>query len=244
MREQGLAPEAGEHLVVELALEPGGTARGTVVGAGGKPIEGATVEAALAGRFFGVDDLEARRVETGADGLFELSGLPHGAIKVRANHPRYLQTAKVNVDVPAVGATEGITLELADGATIGGRVSWRDGRAASGVSVRASFDQAFIAGMSFFNSLRGADASTEAREDGAFTLLGVGGGPFSLTVSETVTVAEGVEQEWSARLDGVRPQSKGIKATGIELVLRPPLGVYGRVVDTEQEPWQFRTRGQ
>ena len=74
--------------------------------------------------------------------------------------------------------------------------------------------------------MRGAEGEARSDGDGAFRVTGLGGGPFVLSCEG------GVDGEAaSARLDGVQPGS-----SMVQLVLRAPLTLRGRVVDGSGRP--------
>ncbi|MCP3914518.1 MAG: carboxypeptidase regulatory-like domain-containing protein [bacterium] len=229
----GVGAAAGEKADVEIALNVGGRARGMVVSPNGKPVVGAKVQAALQGRFFGFDDIKTRSATTDEAGKFELAGLPFGPVKLQATHQAFLESSGQKATIPTVGVAEGVRLELGEGKTISGIVTGADGAPAAGVRVEATFDNAFMAGMTFFNSLRGAKSSAETDAEGNFVIDGLGGGPFHVDALLHIEIADGVESDLRAHAVAVRPDTEGL-----QLVLRPPLGIHGRVVDTEGEPVQ------
>jgi len=231
---QGLEP--GEERELILSLARGGGARGRVVDADGAPAPGARVRALVAGRWFGLDDVEVRAARADAEGRFALERLPVGRVALVASSAGALDSPRRSVEVSEGSSQEGLVLELAQGRTLAGRVQWPDGSAAPGVAVTIEFDAAFLGGPAAMNATRGAQASALTDAAGRFEAGGLGAGPFVVRAA-----AEGEDgRRFRARADGVAPITEGTEGAGaaldLSLVLRPPLGVAGRVVDQEGEP--------
>jgi len=249
---------SGFHACTDHALtipmERGGSVAGVVVDADGSPLAGAKVQALLAGQWFGFDDFDVREGKTGSDGSFLLKAVPAGGVSLRAELEGHLESKKKRIDVPQEGVIDGLTLSLAEGRSISGSLVWESGEPAQGITVRARFDQAHLAGPSAFNALRGASGKTKAGADGSFVLKGLGAGPFILQASahrklnadgDVITeldLGDSSDDEehaqelddsvvLSARVDGVKPG-----AEGLELVLRAPMGLHGVVVDQQGTP--------
>jgi len=218
-----------------LQLSLGGRAVGVVVDAEGKPIAEARIEASLHGAMFGFDDTEVRKTESDASGRFELVALPPGVVSLRASKRGLLDSKKAAIQIPDGGVTDGVVLELVSGKSISGTITWPDGQPAADVEIEANFDEAFYAGQSAFNALRGASGSTTSNADGSYSIQGLGGGPFR--VGAEAPSPEGSsdatdKKDWSrARRDGIRP-GKGT----LDLVLWPPLGIWGKAVDVLGKP--------
>lgn len=238
-RELGLF-EPGATVELALPLDAGTTVAGVVVDSGGRPVAGARVSAWLPGRAFGLDDERARSGDTDESGRFRLAAVPAGRVRLGADHEEYLDSAKRAVDVPDDGSLDDLNLVLESGRTVTGTVAFASGSPAAGVEVRADFDFARVAGPNFMNALRGAEARATTDAKGAFALRGLGAGPFVVEAvheapldggGDTVPGSAGDTVHWTARAEGVLPG-----AEGLALVLRPPLGVAGRVVDQDGEP--------
>lgn len=241
---------------MELALRRGGSVNGVVVDQDGAPVADATVKAALPGKWFGFDDHAVRSASSAADGSFELVGVPSGHLVLRGEGRGYLESKRVKVEVADGDRIEGLTVALSSGKAISGTLTWPDGRAASGVRVRAEFDKAHMAGAGAFNALRGGSGEGESGPDGRFEVAGLGNGPFMLSAKHWASLdgtpkdpdaaedqdwpgadgegAEGHDPSWilyQARQDGLSP---GVE--DVPLVLHPPLGLWGRVVDQDEAP--------
>lgn len=105
VRAADLAPWRGECDVaasrtvsLRVDLGRGAVLRGRVVGGGGEPVRGAEVEIG------DWNDLAHYRAYTGADGAFELTGLPAGELTLRARHDvlgRASETVHASMHAPA-----------------------------------------------------------------------------------------------------------------------------------------------
>jgi len=218
--------EPGEDSIVPIELSRGGVVAGAVTTSGGEPVQGATIEVLLRGHFFGFDDLAVRETESDADGKFVLENAPSGPVLVRSRGGGYLDSARASVTVPEGGRHDGVQLVVGEGQQIKGRVAHTDGTPAAGVTVDASFDMTHMAGPGAMGYLRGASGSSTTKEDGEFVITGLGPGPFAVTC----TLAQAGEEQppLKARADAVRPGSGEL-----ELILRAPMGLTVRVVDTD-----------
>jgi len=235
---------AGRENPIQVPLLRGGTIRGVVRDTAGAPIAGAEVVAARPGQWFGFDNREARKGKSGADGSFELLAVTPGKIVMTADSDGYLESDRKTIDLQDGGSQSGVELEITRGKSISGRVAWPDGKAAASVEVKVEFDMSQMVGMAAFNMLRGRDGEAKTDDQGAFTVTGLGEGPF--TVSATAPPPDAAPAEagektdtakakrsswWRTRLDGVAPAT-----SGLELVLKKPEGIPGRVVDETGAP--------
>ncbi len=231
----------GQAYPLRLDFLQGGTVRGLVHGADGKPIDGAKVSASQKGQWFGFDDNSIRDDQTGADGAFELVGVAPGKVELKAAADSWLFDKAVKVDVQDGGVTEGVLLTLTRGAAITGTVHWPDGKPGVDVLVDVSFDRSQMFGMGAFNALKGARGEARTDTEGRFRVQGLGPGPFTVEARELAAqdvdawkdkpVLERRRHEHRARAEGVKPDTEGLA-----LVLRPPSGIRGRVVDAAEMP--------
>ncbi len=252
---------AGRATRVELEFLTGGTIRGTVRSTDGAPIPNALVSANEKGRWFGFDDKSVRNATTPADGSFELVGVAVGKLDVKVACEGWLAEKSEKLDVVDGAVIEGVALVLGRGASISGTLHWPDGRPAEGVEVEVSFDRTHMGGMGAFGMLKGAKGETKVDASGRFEVVGLGSGPFvveakSLTPEDEKELGpkksseedlrdpttgirlprKGIgdarrAREHRARADSVKPGTKDLA-----LVLRPPTGVRGRVVDSTGAP--------
>ncbi len=232
VRERLGNPARGEELELAIALTPGAAVSGVVVDGAGRPVAEALVSAWSPGLAFGLDDERLRRTQSDERGRYRLAALPTGRVKISADHPLRLDSAKVAVQVPEEGELTEVDLVLEDGRRIIGRALLESGAPAAGARVRAWFDITRASGPSLFNASRGARSETLADDEGRFVLSGLGAGPF--VVSAEVEAPEGGaagQAPWTGRADGALPSE-----VPLTLVLRPPLALRGRVVDSAGVP--------
>jgi hypothetical protein len=197
---------------VELLLLPGGSISGTVLGPGGKPIEGAVVRPERESRG---SWLAGRAEKTDAAGRFEIVGLDPGPYALVARHADH-----------GVGVTAGITLErdaessadvvLAPGVPVTGRLVAANERLVPGqISVQELNGE--LAPRALVELLR-----TEAGADGRFRLAAVPPGAYVLAVVASGYAGKRVEM------------NVGPRATSVNLgdvVLETGLTIRGRVRD-------------
>jgi len=232
---------AGHAYPLRLEFLQGGTVRGVVRGADGRPLDAAKVSANQKGNWFGFDDNSIRDGQTGADGAFELVGVAPGKVELKAAADGWLFDKAVKVEVQDGGVTEGVVLALTRGAAIAGTLHWADGKPGVDIVVDVSFDRSQMAGMGAFNALKGARGEARTDAEGRFRVQGLGPGPFNV---EARKLAPEDEAEWKdkpvlerrrhehrARAEGVKPGTEELA-----LVLRPPSGIRGRVVDAADVP--------
>ncbi|MBL8863285.1 MAG: carboxypeptidase regulatory-like domain-containing protein [Planctomycetes bacterium] len=232
---------AGRGTPLEIAFARGGSVRGRVLDEAGGPVAGATVRATQAGRWFGFDDKTVRRATSGADGAFELAAVAAGPAQVTAEAQGRLADKPRKVEVVDGGSIEGVELVLGVGGTIAGAVRWADGRPGAALIVDVSFDMTQMAGMGAFNARKGAKGSAQTDAEGRFRVTGLGPGPFLVEAralppgeSEGPGAPAGAARrarEHTARVGLVKPGTEGL-----ELVLRAPSGVRGRVTDLSGAP--------
>jgi hypothetical protein len=232
---------AGEGLQVALRFLRGGTVSGHVVAPDGAPVAGARVEAQVKGAWFGFDDRAVRSGDAAADGAFALAGVPPGKLEVKAFADGWMQDKPVQVEVADGGRAEGVNVQLSRGAAVAGTLAWPDGKPAVGLEVRVTFDLAQMAGMAAFNALKGARGKVLSDAQGRFRVEGLGTGPFrvearALSAADAEALKDAPEPqrkraEHRAYAEGVKPGT-----LDLALVLRPPTGIRGVVVDTAGAP--------
>ncbi|MCP3919599.1 MAG: sigma-70 family RNA polymerase sigma factor [bacterium] len=211
---------AEESCTIELT--PGGTVRGRVVNEQGEALAHARVKAHFESGPFGAHGALAREATADASGGFELRWVPPGTMQLFAEAPGYLENRARPVEITEGGVVDGVVIELGSGQRITGEVRWSDGRPAADVPVVASYDPAYRVGPTAFQALRGARAETRTEPNGTFTMTGLGGGPFVLSVE---VQPDGASAPHRAQRDAIKPG-----AQDIALTLNPPLTLVGEVV--------------
>ncbi len=136
-----LALGPGERREIQLPFRPAGVLQGTVLGAGGAPVAGATITlGGTADVALSVDGY-SRTAETADDGGFAIDGVPLGAWRLVASPPAGARfaaaVATVRIDKHGEVATSQIRLET--GRTIRGRVLGPRGAPAGGIPVEGSW---------------------------------------------------------------------------------------------------------
>jgi protocatechuate 3,4-dioxygenase beta subunit len=158
-------PSAQRRTTVNVTLKKGGTIRGVVSDAAGKPAEGATV---IAGSL---------AAQSNSSGAYELAGVPPGAREVEAFWKEDLAARRDTVHLKK-GETVDVALRLAKAASVSGSViDERTRRPLAGVRVSAS-------SASFF---RGDARSRRSRTDGKGKFRIPGLAPRRYTVSASKT---------------------------------------------------------
>ena len=122
-------PAGGRLTGLELVLEPGGTVEGRVFSADGEPVAGAEVFVVRApDRIRGA----SKGVRSDGEGGYELIGVPPGAVRIAARHPRH-GTALRGLEVDAGNHRLDLTFEA--GAAVVGRVVDESGAGIAGAEV-------------------------------------------------------------------------------------------------------------
>ena len=173
---------------IEIRLGQGGTISGTVLG-GGRPVVGAGVSLGAAGDSARGPFGDEQQAVSDDSGRFRFERLNPGRYSVTASL-RGQSSSPVDVALPTADASQDVSLLLAEGATIRGRVSGLAEAARAGVSVSANGPESYF-------------ASTRTGAEGTFELTGAPRGTINLsgrtgdfmsgsrTASSHVTIGEG-----------------------------------------------------
>lgn len=229
-----IEPAPGEHVVVDLVVTHGARLSGRVIDAAGEPVAEAELELTQNPQMFGQGGFEVRDGESEADGTFDLHGILPGTTHVKVSGDGFIESSsKLELSEGQHLTDQVFTLDT--GNTVTGRVLWEDRTPVADVEVNLRFDLAFLGGMEAFNAMKGADGEARTDEQGRFTITGLGKGPFTLQTKapnerEPAVGLADTRPDWEGRVDKVRP------GDDVELILTPPLGIDGRVVNDLGEP--------
>ena len=219
----------GQSLRVEARLRVGARLIGRVIGNDELPVAGATVEAVKTVMFGFAGDALAK-TETDEQGAFDLSGVPLGKATIIAKAKDRLESLPLTLNVADGEIKRNLELKIESGNSITGSVTWADGKPAVDARVRVEFDPEAMMGMSAMNMARGASGSGRTREDGSFSVHGLGKGPFLVTARKRHRSAPENAAEHTAEQSGVQP------GASIQLILIPPTTLVGRVLDLDGQP--------
>jgi large repetitive protein len=173
---------------IEIRLGQGGTVSGTVLSAG-RPVVGAAVSLGAAGEGLRGPFGDEQQAVSDDGGRFRFERLNPGRYAATASL-RGQSSSPVEVALPTADASQEVSLLLAEGATIRGRVSGLAEAARAGVSVTANGPESYF-------------ASTRTGAEGTFELTGAPRGTLNLnartgdfmtgsrTASSHVTIGEG-----------------------------------------------------
>ncbi len=224
-RKPGLSFEPGRVRELELALVHGATLRGVVRDGDGAPVEGAEVKAAESG-MWGFPGAELAEAESDANGAFELAHVAAGKCLLLAEKEGYLASEGQKLELGDEQERADLTLVLARGASVSGRVQLPDGAPAADAAVAVTFDPEALAGMGALNAARGGSGKTQSGPDGRFVVTGLGKGPFVASASLERRAADDVQETWHARSGSLKPG-----AEDVTLTLAAPSALAGRVQD-------------
>ena len=169
-----------------FTLVAGAKIHGLVTNPEGEPVAGATIRAR---NYRSMDRDQERTATSDADGVFQLSGLPHELIELRVRADGYT-TLVLRGARP--GTEEPILIELKTGALLTGRVVDAAGRPVAGAPVLLEPDeQTLMRGVDWRDLFRHTDG------DGRFRFEHIGPGSWSL---------EATQGQATAKVDGIELQ--------------------------------------
>jgi hypothetical protein len=226
----GARLSAGDN---STSLTPSRQLEGTVLDTSGRPVPGMTVvlkAVSLADPFAGfrLGGAVAQEfsIRTGADGRWAMRDLPlTGIATLAVIDPRFIGD-ETSVDLAHAGKA-GLTLIARPGGSIQGRVIYRDGRPAPGMSIFAQLQNGDMEGMTGMCTY--AQSVTDA--DGKYQLPGLPDGTFNVNVD----VPSG---EWIAAAREDVSVSPPLTVHLADFVLTRGALVTGQVIDgTTGEPF-------
>jgi len=203
----GLRLAAGEEQRdLRLRLSRGAAVEGRVLGAGGEPLQGATVQA-VAARQAG-SNFDGVTASTDAEGRYQLGGLPFGPVTFAAEHEDHVRSVR---DLQLAPGDNRLDFRLEAGLSLSGRVVDAAGQPVLAAEVRLG-----STGMHW------SPEATQTDADGAFTLSGLQPGTYRLTASK-----DGYASSSRDDFTVTGP------VNGIELVLEPGAAIVGRVLGAD-----------
>lgn len=169
---------AGEGKPVTLYLGAGATLPGRIVDRAGKPIAGATVSP-FAAELFDLGEAMQGQVKSGAQGEFELAGLPAGTYTIVARHKDYADAWLRDVKPGASGRARPVTITLDKGSDVRATLAAGDAPFAGKASLHVVYAGP---GMEYARSVdRGLDAGLKI-ENGVLTASNLPAGKADVTV--------------------------------------------------------------
>lgn len=132
---QWLQVGSGET-TAELVLLPGARVAGTVLDEAGKPVAGARVVYSGASDWMQQADDRRDAVVSGSDGGFAFPAMPAGSFRFLASHDALAPGSSTLVTLDGKTERTGVTITMAQGATIAGRVVDGSGKPVAGARVR------------------------------------------------------------------------------------------------------------
>ena len=202
----------GEVTPVTLLLPAVGVVRGSVVTRAGAPVPGA---------FVGVEEAEGLPAQTGADGTFELKGLPTGRdFRITARTPEL----SLDVPVTARAGQTGVRLVVRERALYRGRVLGPSGAPLPLFSIEGKE----------FQAPDGRFATPLDTRDGQLELQVAAPGMLSRTVRAGATLSElgdialqpAPTLEGTVRLSSGQPVEGAVVTTGSESTRSGPTGAF------------------
>jgi RNA polymerase sigma factor (sigma-70 family) len=210
-------------LLRDLAIE------GVVRFRDGRPAQGFQVAVPRRGQqTFGGYHVDDPPVITDAAGRFRLTGLAEGAYTVNVIPPTTAQDGshgnvrRIVAEDVAAGST-GVQFVVEEGGVIAGRVVVGRGAPAAQVNLQARPPGHFGAGPDEVDFRDTHEAIS--RDDGTFTLDGLGGGPYDVLVYSS---DPGLQQRVL--------HAVAVGRADLEILLEPGLSIAGRVVDAAGKP--------
>ncbi len=222
--------------LVTVELERAAIIRGVVLSNDGAPLAGATVRVTKGSSGFNpmaFMELAQRNnvkpprvsVETDANGMFEIDGIPGGTVKLAAEMAGFLTEVTDSLTVTAGESTVGVELRLTRESTVTGRVIGPDGAPVANATVKVALDKpkgmgAMIAGMFGGSWARGTTA-----DDGTYTVGGLRSGERKVRVETKLYL--------HAEATAVVPDEASVAQ---DFTLRPGYTVLGRVLSPTGDP--------
>ena len=222
-RDVGIGVEAGELLERDLPFALGADYSGRATDEAGAPVEGALVWIAPPDRRMGFGPGTRRETLTDARGAFRVAGARIGPVVVTAEKEGLCSARTETLVGRAGGATEGLELRLAFGASIAGRVLLPDGGLAAGARIELA-PSAPVDEPAWAEARSWRVAAADAR--GAFRFTGLEEVPHDLFATAGAEPAR-----LQARVGRVEAGSEDV-----ELRLLETAALSGRVLGDDGEP--------
>jgi uncharacterized GH25 family protein len=221
--------DLGTGAPVTVEMSPEMTIEGRVVLADKSPVEGVEVRATAGGdartQAFGWFAQQENAATTDSSGAFRILGVADGRYTVRAQSPwgSELNVKAKSVEGVAAG-TKDVVITMDAGGRIAGHVVDSKRRPVAGAWVQANAAQSEGAAVAYDGEWHGS----QTKSDGAFAIVGLGAGPYSLDVSAN----NGSGSSFRPRhVDGV-----AVGTEDAEVVLDDGLSITGVVVGPGDKP--------
>lgn len=171
----------GSEATLDVRLPAAGVVLGVVTDAEGHHLPGAEVFVKRGG--FPPEPVREQYVRADAEGRFALRGLGLESVRLHVRHPAWATTELVATASPPGEARE-ITVRMARGARVLGRVTTKGGQPVEGTQVNLS------QGFDFFNA-----KTTFTGSDGAFAFTAVAKGTYQVSTGRFENAASGLRKQ-------------------------------------------------
>lgn len=203
-----VAGETAEEL--EITLSAGAVVEGTVSSAQGEPLAGVVVERVVSDRDL-VSRLAASQARTDEDGVYRLTGLPTGPVRLRARRADLIGSER---EIELTADSTGLDWQLESGIKVAGRILTSEGRPVAGAAM-AAFDADGRAVVEGIVSDRNGNFELEGLPAGSVRVVG--------------------EPANEARTEKVFTLAAGAETPAIVLVCPPAASLKGRLIGASAE---------
>ncbi|MDE0892500.1 MAG: carboxypeptidase regulatory-like domain-containing protein, partial [Planctomycetota bacterium] len=221
-RTNALKLKPGEEAQLELRLDMGGRISGVVKTEGGEPLEGASLSARPTNdtRFW-MGGGEVQKVESDAEGNFELRGVQTGEIRLSATLDGHLPPEPLTLELNEAEMRTGLEIVMSDGLSIKGVVLWPDGTPTQGASV--GLETGEESGNRWNRG--GNQLWVETDEKGGFLLTGLKQNNYRVRANHDPKDDSELSGRWRGLAAGIEAGT-----SGVVIKLEEPAVVNGKLV--------------